>query len=68
MGPVIVFHGQGIKILALQDFADIGLIVKDLNFHMPETVAFLSICIARILTIRADILEFQIICRISVLF
>ena len=68
MISVIVCHGKCVKILPFQNFADIRLVVQDLDLHMLEAVAFFSVRVSRILTVRADILELQIVCRISVLF
>ena len=65
---VIVCHRKCVEILPFQNFADIRLVVQDLDLHMLEAVAFFSVRVSRILTVRANILELQIVCRISVLF
>ena len=68
MISVIVCHRKCVEILPFQNFADIRLVVQDLDLHVLEAVAFFSVRVSRILTVRANILELQIVCRISVLF
>ena len=68
MISVIVCHGKCVEILPFQNFADIRLVIQDLNLHVLEAVAFFSVRVSRILTVRADILEFQVVCWVSVLF
>ena len=63
---IVVFPEMG-KILPFQHLPQVGLVVQQVDLRLPETVTFLTADITGILTIRADIVRFQIICRKTVL-
>ena len=62
---IIVFPEMG-KIFPFQYLPQIGLVVQKIDLCLSETVTFLAAGITGILTIRADIVRFQIICRKTV--
>lgn len=62
---IVVFPEMG-KILPFQHLPQVGLVVQQVDLRLPEAVTFLPADITGILTVRADIVRFQIICRKTV--